>query len=59
MSPSKCCQKLRTNIEKLGFATDIKNFGLQQIMLNHALSHTLWFFYPMVGVFTAQCGFLF
>ena len=41
MSPSKCCQKLRSNMEKSGFAEDIKNFGFQQVMLNHALSQTM------------------
>ena len=41
VSPSKCCQKLRSNMEKSGFAEDIKNFGFQQVMLNHALSQTM------------------
>ena len=30
-----------SNMEKSGFAEDIKNFGFQQEMLNHALSQTM------------------
>ena len=54
VSPSKCCQKLRSNMEELGFAEDIKNFGFQQVMLNHALSQTMQFFHPMMGFFCSH-----
>ena len=41
LSPSKCCQKLCSNMEKSGFEEDIKKNGFQKVMLNHTLSQIL------------------
>ena len=41
VSTSKCCQKLRSNMEKSGFAEDIKKVGFQKVMLNHTLSQIM------------------
>lgn len=38
VGPSKCCQKIRSNMEKNGFKEDIKKLGFQKVMLNHTMS---------------------
>ena len=38
LSHSKCCIKLRSNMEKNGYEDDIRNIGYQKVMLEYTLS---------------------